>query len=67
MHLVWKRMESLIEELRQRDDMTEEEKFSAIMLAIEAYGLKRTPSEIELIRKCLHVAEVDWQERHKMP
>ena len=67
MHLVWKQMEKLVDELKRRDDMTPQEKFNAIMLAIEAAGLQRTPAEIEYLRKCLLEAEAAWKARRKMP
>ncbi len=55
MHLVWKRMERLVEDLLQRDDMPSEERFGAILLFMDAVGLPREPAQVASMRKY-------WQE-----
>ena len=55
MHLLWKRIERLIQELLQRDTMPSEERFGAILLAMDAAGLPRDAAQVAKMRKF-------WQE-----
>ncbi len=55
MHLLWKRMERLIQEVLQRDAMPSEERFGAIVLAMDAAGLPRDATQVAKMRKY-------WQE-----
>ena len=51
MHLVWKRMEKLIEELLNEESISVDERFNAIVLAMNAYRLPHDEAQIEAMRK----------------
>lgn len=67
MHLLIKRMERLVHELLRRTDLTPEDRYSAIKMALEAAGIEKTPTELERIRKCVWDVEAEIQARRKKP
>lgn len=65
MHLVWKRMEKVIEELLRKDDLTIEDRLAAILLAMDAARLPHDSAQTEKIRKYLIEAVAARPERRK--
>lgn len=64
---MWKQMERLIAELLQRDDMSSEERFGALLMAMDAARLPRTPEQVTLMRRLWKQAVDERQARRKKP
>jgi hypothetical protein len=67
MHLLIKRMERLVHDLCHQYDLTPEERFNAIKMALEAADWKVTPSELARIQKCVFDVEAEIRARRKKP
>jgi len=65
MDVLKRRMARLIEELLRRVDLSAEERFNAIVMAMVAAGLPRNPSQIETMRKYWKEAVENRQVRHR--
>lgn len=48
---LWQRMQRLIVELLRRDDLSSEERFNALLLAMDAAELPRTEAQVSRMRK----------------
>jgi hypothetical protein len=61
---IWKRMEGLIAELLRRDDLSSDERFGALLMAMDAARLPRTPEQVRLMRRFWQQA-VDARPAHR--
>ncbi len=65
MDLLKRRMANLITELLLREDLSIEERFNAVLMAMDVARLPRTPNQIEVMRKYWHEAVKSHQVRRK--